>query len=221
MAISHQTFCFACEPIRWITALIQNTSASKIKNRQKVIRILSGILLLAFISLLVSHLQELFTSNTTYFSLFDCRIFRKTFHHLIHFLTTIVAISFLKMYAVAIFLLYMKRALLRSSPAFQGEWLQEDSRPRLRRRGQGFQPPPLPLFPERTQASQAVLLCFISPSVLPSYRSQYILTKGYEVALTAENTTEKAWAFSSVHQVCRVQLHGLCSYASLCPGRTL
>lgn len=82
---------------------------------KKLIWILSRILLLAFISFPVSHLQELFSSNTTCFSLFDCRIFRKTFHHLIHFLTTIAATSFLKTSAGAIFLLHMKCALLRSS----------------------------------------------------------------------------------------------------------
>lgn len=137
----------------------------------KVIRILSETLLLAFISFLVSHLQELFSSNMTYFSLYDCRIFRKTFHHLIHFLTTIVAIGFLKMNAVAIFLLCMKCALLRSSPSFlQGE----GSRACLRRRGQSFQPPHCHPFPERTQASQAAMPCFISPSVLPSNIPIYI-----------------------------------------------
>lgn len=117
------------------------------------------------------------------------------------------------MYAVAIFLLYMKCALSRNIPAFlQGE----GSRPCLRRRGQGFQPPPLPSLSWKTQVSQ---LCFSSPSVLTFYRSQYLFSKGYEVTLSSENTTEKVWAFSSVSKVFRVLLHGLCSYAPLSLGR--
>lgn len=127
---------------------------------------MSETLLLVFISFLVSHLEELFSSNMTYISLCDCRIFRKTFHHLIHFLTAIVAISFLKMYAVAIFLLYMKRALLRNSPAFlQGE----GSRPCPRRRGQIFQPlPSLSLKDTDKSASDAVLyfpICAAFPQI--------------------------------------------------------
>lgn len=105
------------------------------------------------------------------------------------------------MYSAAIFIPYMKCALLKNSHALlQGV----DSRfgNSASREGDTVFSWHLP---ERTQTCHAAMLCFIAPSVMwgqviaSPYRIWSILTNVYEITHIAENTTEKVLGCFSVY----------------------